>query len=233
MIGNVQNHGINRSVNSSGGASLASFVTGLAPAAWFRFNTGITVATGVSQWNDQTPNARHLKQAVAGNQPALQADGSILFDGVAHFLKCDPFTLNQPETVYLLAQQATWTSTDTIYDGDGNASMLMDQVASSPNIRIFAGSALGNTAGWAVASYAVITAVFNSTTSVVSVNNGTPLSGDAGALNAGGFTLGARGVPSQFGNIQVKEAILFSAAHAADTRQRVIRYLGQVGGLNI
>ncbi len=47
-----------------------NFVLGLSPAAWFRAGTGITVTgSGVSQWDDQSGNARHLKQGTDANRP--------------------------------------------------------------------------------------------------------------------------------------------------------------------
>jgi hypothetical protein len=46
----------------------------------------ITIATGVSQWNDKSGNSRNFSQATAGNQPTYQASGinskpSVAFTG--------------------------------------------------------------------------------------------------------------------------------------------------------
>lgn len=37
--------------------------------AWYKADTGVTVATGVSQWDDQSGAGHHLLQATAANQP--------------------------------------------------------------------------------------------------------------------------------------------------------------------
>lgn len=198
-------------------------------AAWFRFGQGITVTgAGVSQWDDASGNARHLLQGTDANRPPKQADGSILFDGVAHFLKSAPFALAQPETVYLLIKQITWTANDAFADGIGAANrMVVEQKAGgvSPEIDIYAGAFAATNSGLAVGAYGVVAAVFNGAASLVQVNTGAPVVGDPLAQGGGGLTIGASYVPGNFSNIQLKEVIIYAAAHDAATRARVITYL--------
>lgn len=198
-------------------------------AAWYRQGTGITSAAGlVSQWNDQSGNARHLVQATGTNQPALQADGSILFDGVDNFLQASAFTLNQPFTIYLLGRQVTWTAGDRIFDGNtqDTTEVLQTTAGASPQIRQFAGSQGSDNSDWTVNTYAVLVAIFNGASSVLQINNSTAVTSDAGAQNAAGFTLGAIGTGSaNWSNIQVKEVLLYSAAHVAATRTEIINEL--------
>jgi hypothetical protein len=211
-------------------SSGAAIVAGLSPAAWFRFNLGIT-GNPVSQWNDASGNARHLKQVTATNQPALQGDGSILFDGIDNYMKCDAFTLNQPATFYILGRQVTWTDVDCFCDGDAGASQLIQQSGATPAIRLFAGLGVASNTNLAVNTYGVVAAVFNGASSLLQINNTTPTTGDPGAANAGGFTLGSTGTAGAPSNIQVKEVVIFAAAHDATTRAAVIGYLSRVGGL--
>jgi hypothetical protein len=208
-------------------------VSGLNPAAWFRFGQGITSAGGlVSQWNDQTTNARHLKQATGTNQPALNADGSILFDGVDNFMKCTAFTLNQPETVYVLFQQVTYTG-GFVFDGNALDAGEVLQQGSSPELRMFAGTLLPSITSLAVGVYGILVCVFNGASSSFQHNLNSPTTGNCGAANMGGFTLAAKGDNTVWGNIQVKECIIFAGAHDAATRTLVIGYLASVGGLSI
>lgn len=205
-------------------------IPGLLPAAYFKFNTGITVTgAGVSQWDDQSGNGRHLLQATDTNRPALQADGSILFDGVDNYLKCDAFTLNQPATFYLRFRQVTWTDQDRIFDGNTlNASPLY-QASATPTIRIFAGTAeVADNGNLAVNTYGSVAVVFNGASSSILVNATTETTGNPGASNPAGFTLGATPTPSAYSNIQVKEVAIFAAAHSAATRANVIAYLNRL-----
>lgn len=214
-------------------------ILALTPAAWFRLNVGITVATGVSIWADQSGNGRDLLQGTGGNQPAKQADGSILFDGVAHYLKCTGFTLNQPTTVYFLGKHVTWVQNQTVFDGNTtNALRFFDVniVTSSPQMQIRTTAVVPSPTGdvnLAVNTYGAVACVFNGASSILQVNRNAPSTGDAGATNAGGFTLGAAGGALVFGNIQVMEVILFPAAHDQATRNNVIRYLAKVGGVSV
>jgi hypothetical protein len=208
-------------------------VAALSPAAWFQQGQGITITgAGVSQWDDASGNGRHLKQGTDANRPARQADGSILFDGSSDSLKCDAFALNQPVTIYILGKQVTWTINEYWYDGNAANTMALFQRTTTPNVAIAAGATPGNLA-IPVDSYCILTAVFNGASSLLQLNQDTALTGNVGAGNGGGFTLGARGdqAGGVFGHIQAKEVILFNAAHDATNRETVIAYLKRLGGL--
>lgn len=216
-----------------GSISSGKVVRSLSPAAWFRYGQGITVTgAGVSQWDDQSGNARHLKQGTDTNRPSLEADNSILFDGVNNFLQCDAFALNQPETVYVLFKQVTWTAEDRVFDGNTGDTMDFAQKTATPNLGIYAGTGwVAENSDLAVDTYGVAAVVFNGASSLIQINNGTATTGNPGASNAGGFILGAGAIPSSYSNIQVKEAIVFAAAHDAGQRAAVIAYLRSVGGI--
>ena len=206
-------------------------------AAWFRFKLGITSASGaVSQWDDQSGNDRHLLQATGTNQPALQTDLSILFDGVDNFLRCDAFTLDQPGTIYGLLRQVTWTISDIMWSGDpGTGEWQLGQRTATPQIAIFAGAVVANNSNLAVNTYGGIAAVYNGASSSLLVNATAETTGDAGLANAGGFTLGANGnaTPGGYANTQVKEVLIYAAAHDATQRARVISYLSAIGDLGL
>jgi hypothetical protein len=208
-----------------------SQILALKPAAWFRLGMGITVVTGVSQWSDQSGNGRHLLQATAINQPALQTDGSILFDGVGTFLKCSAFTLNQPETIYILFKSVSWTSLDYVCDGNAVSTGNIVQFNGTPNL-VFA-AALANidfSGEAAIGTYCAMCVVFNGASSVGRINN-TEATGNPGAANMGGFSLGSSGAPGNYSNIQVKEVIIFPSAHDSARRASVIAYLMKLGNL--
>jgi len=201
---------------------------------WTRFNSGITVTgAGVSQWNDQSGNGNHLKQGTDTNRPSEEADGSILFDGVDNFLKADAFTLIQPEYVYILGRQVTWTSTDRLFDGNANNSGNLNQTGVSPDLNMYAGAVVGANNDLSLGSYGVISAAFNGASSSLKINNGTAATGNVGTANMGGFVLGANGNSTQWSNIQIKEVIILSATPSTAIDLQIINYLARVGGLSI
>lgn len=210
------------------------FISSLNPAAWYRYGIGITsAATLVSAWADQSGNSRTLLQAIGTNQPTLTADNSVLFDGVDNFLQAVAFTFSQPLTGYLLLKHVTWVNDTYIVDGDTAASGSLLHSGTTPQVKLYAGALAATNSDLAVNTYGVMAYVLNGASSLIQVNNGTPTTGNPGAFNPGGITIGANGDAGagDFANIQVKEAIFFAAAHDATTRNKVTQYLQQVGGL--
>lgn len=161
-----------------------------------------------------------------GSKPAQIVDrASLLFDGAAHFMKTAAFTLNQPETVFLVGRQITWTSTDTLLDGDAVNTGAITQTTGTPQINLNAGSSVAGNTEMTLATRKVICAVFNGPSSSLQVTTGTATTGNAGAGNMGGITLGAAGSNLLFSNIQAYELLAYSAALDAATRANVIRAL--------
>lgn len=201
---------------------------------WPRFNQGITVTgSGVSQWDDASGNNNHLLQAVDGNRPSKEADGSILFDGISQFLKAI-FALDQPCTTYFLGKQITWTINDYIFDGNLTSSGALRQSGSSSKIRLVANQSADLNDNWKLNTYNIIISTFNGVNSKLQVDYNFPIGGDCGGIDPEGFTLGARGdFISQFGNIQVKEIITYAGIHDAATKTQVINYLATIGDLSI
>lgn len=200
-------------------------------AAWFRQGVGQTVTgSGVSTWADQSGNGRDLLQGTDANRPALQGDGTVLFDGTNHFMKCSAFTLNQPTTVYILGKQITWTSTDQWYDGNAANTGKISQVGVSPNLRATSDgvTVLDSNPDLALDTYGIVTVVFNGASSLIRVNSNAAVTGDLGAGNMGGFNLGSRTTTTAAGNIQVKEVVIYSVAHDTTAQDQVIAYLNTV-----
>ena len=201
-------------------------ILALNPIAYFMNGTGITVTgSGVSQWDDATGLGHHLLQGTDAARPALQADGSILFNGTSHFLKTAAFTLNQPTTVVLVFKQVSWTGNDRVFDGVVDLSGVLYQGAATPQLWLYAGTGVASNSNLSVGSVGVAQAVFSGAASLLQINNTTPTTGNAGAGNMGGFTLGAGGTAgTTFSHIQAYEAALFPSALSAADRARVARY---------
>lgn len=209
---------------SPAGIIIPSQLAGL--QLWCRFNQRITVAgSGVSQWDDQSGNGNHLLQATDTNRPSLEADGTILFDGVDNYLKAAAFTLVQPETVYFLGKTITYTSGDRLMDGHaGNSAGIFQNLATT--LSVFSGTQLNSSAKWVLDNYHALAVVFNGASSSVLIDNGVESTGNAGASNMGGFTLGAWGTGSTaWGHIQVKEVLVYNTVHTAAEKNSIINYL--------
>lgn len=193
-------------------------------------SSSVTIATGVSQWDDLSGNNRHLLQASGTKQPTYSGSGitsKLIFDGSNDTMQAS-WGLTQPTTIYLVAKQVTWPGgTRYLFDGAVANNMIIYQNTSSPRIALYAGAVLGDNAGATIGQMVVITAVFNSTSSSLSVNDNTKVSGNAGAAAGAGITVGSIGGPSlgNFCNMEVQEIYVYSAAHSAATQTSIITFL--------
>ena len=184
---------------------------------WFRMGVGVTSSGGfASAWADQSGNGNDLLQATGTNQPAYDGSAILTFDGIDNFMKCVAFTLNQPEQVSMLFSQVSWTSADSLFDGDtGGNKMRIFQWTASPRIDMYAGNFGPNSSGMVIGSFSAVTALFNGASSSLKVDSAVAATGNVGANNAAGFVLGNNGVgTASSSNIAVKEIIIRNVADA-------------------
>jgi len=203
--------------------SLDAYIRSLGPAGWWLKGQGQTVTgSGVSQWDDLSGNGRHLLQSTDAARPALQADGSVLFNGTSHYLKCNAFTLNQPTCVLWVGKHLSWTDGDYVWDGNTAATMGLAQIGATPNLSVYAGAVISTNPDLTLGTIGVISAVYNGASSSVGVDRNAAVTGDAGAGNGGGFALGAAAggfVPS---HIQVYETVIFPIAPSTAQLDRLV-----------
>ncbi len=219
--------------NTSSSSAPAILADGNA-VAWFDAAVANVIKDGsdfVSQMTDKSGSTNHLLQASGTNQPLWSADG-VLFDGVDNFMKCVAFTLVQPEFVYFVFKLITWTNVDRIYDGEGSDSGELLQNGVSNEINIFAGSHSGKSTDLALDTFGIVRALYNGASSKFIVNDNTPITGNFGSNDMGGFTLGAIGAAiTSFSHVQVKEVIIRKIADAAGDEANIYNYLKSKYGL--
>lgn len=198
---------------------------------WVRADRGITIATGVSQWADQSGLGHHLLQGTAGFQPLVTAANAgfnncatVDFDGVDDLLQ-GAWTLPQPAQIYIVGQWNTaFAATSTIVDGltgdtgrlmrvavatlrqrgGGGAPVNNDQVAQTPQVKHF------------------YTLDFNGASSQMKTDGvlqGT--TANLGAVALGGITLGSFGTPFDFASASIAEVIVYGRVLSAGEEARV------------
>ncbi len=185
----------------------------------------------VSQWNDRLASGHDLIQATGADQPLWSANG-ILFDAVSEFMKTAGFTFNQPEFIYIVIKQVTWTHLNRFFDGNVTSSGMMRQFTLTPNITAYAGAESAGNNDLAVNTFGIIRCLFNGVSGKLIVNENTPITGDFGALDMSGFTLGSNGLGNgNWSNIQVKEVILRKVADGTTDEQNIYNYLKNKYGI--
>lgn len=195
----------------------------LSPQLWVKSDTGITIVTGVSQWDDQSGNANHLSQGTGTRQPTVVAavlNGiqGIQFDGTSDLMTSPAFVRTSPSTVFAVMRQDTWTVNDFAFEAGAAGAFAMRQITATPTLGLFSGGAGPATTDLAVNTFGVVTAIFNGASSVIQIGNNAEVSGNDGGGAGDGFTLGARPTTTGFSNITVMEIVVMSGV--ATTPQR-------------
>jgi len=198
--------------------------------------TGTTNASAwlnsvTSGWGAPAVIAGSLLQASGAAQPTINADGSLTFDGIAQYMGTDAFTLNQPITYYLVLKQVAYTAGRVLLDGLVAASVLIQQQATTPNIRLYAGIPAAENVNATVGTAHVISAVFSGASSSLRVDTTVATTGDAGAQNAGAMFVGRSTSGVAYSNIQVWEIIARNVADSAATQaQKIMAALKAIYG---
>lgn len=157
----------------------------------------------------------------------------LYLDGSNDSMKSAAFALTQPQTIYILLKQLTTVNTAAIYDGNATDGGLLGQTSTSGQINVYAGTS-GISANGTLGAYQIHTAIFNGVSSSSQINNITAATGNAGANNMNGFTLGTvGGGGSRFGNFQFVEVIVCRGVHDSARQAFYRAYLARVAGLSI
>ena len=187
--------------------------------------SSITIATGVSQWNDLSGNNNNLLQATTTAQPSYAAN-TVTFNGTTDLMKTGAFTLVQPETVYAVFKQNTWVLNTYVWDGHTSNSGSLLQANTTPQLQAYAGSTIAFNGGLAVGSAGVVAVCYQGATiSFIQVNLNSPLTGSSGAGNMNGFFLGSSASGTSFSSIGVNEVLIFNVAHTATQANQIISFL--------
>lgn len=210
---------------------LPSALTNL--VAWYKSDVGTTIATGVSQWNDQSGNGNNLVQATGSLQPALTSNAinglpALTFDGTDDTMAV-AFVLAQPTTVFFVMRPVALVGSRTYVDGGAALdTMAVAQAQLTPNrLRMTAGSVLTGATGIAAGVPGLVTAIFNGASSALASTDDAGITGNAGLGSGSGLTVG-----SQFGgtlpvNAQIAEVIVMAAVATAGERAGIRSYVQQ------
>jgi hypothetical protein len=210
-------------------------------AAWWDFSDLFTLfqdsarttaasadADPIGGVTDKSGNGRHLSQSTSTKRLALKfaiQNGRVVVrgDGVDDFLQV-AFALNQPVYIAAVLQQRSWSAGSRLWDGATSGTTQLLQAGTTPNLRAQTTAAL-NSASLAVGAFGIIEVLYNGASSILRVNNNADVTGDAGASNAGGLTLGNRGAGDAAAAVDFGEVVVLSAVPSDAQRLSLRNYL--------
>jgi peptidoglycan/xylan/chitin deacetylase (PgdA/CDA1 family) len=143
--------------------------------------------------NKNTENVPLIGSGGATTYPIWAVDNSITLDGINDYLVTNPGVgINQPTTIFALIKPLTWGGNATLIDGKNTNSGLLRQRTTTPNVAVYAGTAYSNeSANLTLNEWHIVRIVFNGANSVLQVDDNAPITGNFGATNMNGITLGS------------------------------------------
>lgn len=203
---------------------------------WYRADSGITIATGVSQWNDIIGSA-HLLQGTLALQPSYNATDAaynnqptIQAASAGPYLSVTATASTQAFAVWVVGEALT-AGQVLASTGTGGTVPIVYNVGG--NFRSNAGTDLAS--GVAATAKHAILAVFNGASSFIGVDNWLTggVSGNAGAGNgtAIGVLAYSSGTFPTAGKIA--ELIISAGVPSASSIRSMARYMGPRYGISI
>ncbi len=197
-----------------------------------RTTPAVADADPVGAWDDASGNGRHLLQATAGKRLALKlgiVNGKPILrsDGVDDFLQL-AFTLAQPFTLFGAVKRAD-AGNHYIVNGAGGTSrgILYYQ---GGFFTVFAGTALLSTLATNTAWH-VLRGVYNGASSAAAYDQAAAVTGNAGALAAGGITVASESDGTFNSATDYLELIAYNVAVSEANCTLIQNYLGSRLGL--
>lgn len=193
---------------------------------WYLYTDSV-VQTGnaVRRWGDYLNSSNDLL-VVSTRYPTLGATG-ITFDGSDDFLTTGEKTLGQPITIYAVIKQLAWEEYDRLIDGNLGASMLLQQITASPQMRVYGGGASTASGDASIDEWVIVTIQFNGASSSFQIDDADAITGDFGTATPSGLSLGAGpSAGSDYNsNYEISELIVRDAADDAGEIAAVKNYL--------
>lgn len=200
---------------------------------WWNPHYGIVTAdSAVSQWTDLSGNNNHGLQANNADRPILQNNvlngyPILKFDGNTQYLKTLPFTLNSPNSIFLVYHKKIMGTDDFIFDGNVGDSYRLGLLSNS---YLVYGGNFFSTSDAGPNGFKVINFRYNAGNSFLR-NNFSFLTtfGNPGSTNPGGFTLGNYGtplaLPTFHANIDVAEVLIINDTVSLAQTNLIEQYL--------
>jgi hypothetical protein len=208
--GNVFTHAITNNVAADGN-DLARFTPSdtLTPVT---YDSNMRI----SQIVDSLGGAAVLAQATQTAKPYATRNGAAFGRTIqtgssrSDTMRTGPLTYAQPESIYLVIKQIPgWASTNHIMDGNTNFAGGLRQNTSSPNLQVYAGApGSADDSHLPINQWGIVRIILDGANSVFQVDGNAPITGNFGAGNMAGITLGAAGSGTiRFGKFMLADAI--------------------------
>ena len=183
----------------------------------------------VTTWADYLAGGNDLTYYAEGtydSTPLWEAPGTVTFTADASTeLRCYNTNLIQPFAVYMVVDRKDWVSSKRIFAG-WNSNCRIYSYPSTPDLQIYAGSfSVAPSTDLADNTWGVVVGIFDSTNSLIQVNNNAPNTGDAGTDTGSGVSFGLAGSHTNYSNAAYKEIIIRQSHDPTIELNEIVTYL--------
>ncbi len=187
---------------------------------WYRADQGITISTGVSQWNDLSGNAHHLVQATGASQPTYDAtsgansQAGVTFDGSDDSLAVSFSAVSQPFHVFAIIKTVSALdggSRGLVCGGAIGERMITQGNVVANTIHNYMGSAFVSLSHSNTTNHFIWESLVNGASSSLIRGNTAAATGNPGANTLSGVNLGILPGASN-SNIIISDVCIYSAA---------------------
>lgn len=201
--------------------------------AWYKADAGTSTTTdgvAISQWNDQSGNARHLTQATGANQPLYKAAiqnalPGVLFDGVNDQLAATAVSVAQPDTIFAVVKnlQVIPGTVNGIFDGATTRQSVYRQT--DDTLRATAGTDTGSTFTFGTANAHQMSLIVNGASTALWMNASSVALGNIGTATLASLIIGQNFLASAPWNGYIFEWLIYNSSLSTTNRQSVEAYL--------
>lgn len=187
-----------------------------------------------SSWRDQGAGGHDI---IFANSPTIVSGATPLRDAVRfngtnqNGVVATP-AINQPFTIYLVANSVSWTNGENLLnDGVTNNVKRILQSGASPAMTWSAGNGRSFLNPLAVGTWGVMSVVANGLTSVTRVNKDTRNAGDGGSNDGAGVTLGSSQAGAVHANCEIGYLIIRTGTDSNAINDYILDQLEKICGL--
>lgn len=200
-----------------------TIITSVSVTQWIRGDLGITLATGVSAWNDQSGNGHNFAQGTGSQQPAYNAADATLNnkptvtgDGSNDTLVNNTISNGSGVWQSGIIKMNSWGNFKVVWGGPavGDANDFLSQGV-TPQLSMFSGVSVNFSTGLAVGQWGRAEVFWSGASSYLKLRSTTVSGGNPGSNSSTGCALfSSTGIG--FGPYSIAERVMCSAKPTAD-----------------
>lgn len=193
-----------------------------------RFLTGFADGDSVGTWTGRAGTSVNATQASGSLKPlyktsvTINGNPVVKFDGTDDEMVTPDLSLSQPYTIVAATRvNSIGSGYNSFCDSSNGNALLFANVAGSTKLAVYAGSQISHATAISINNNFVCSGVFNGTSSLVCLNGGSPVTGNAGTGGYAAVRLGTNWNESAFHSNAQGAVAIFPSALSNALRRRI------------